>query len=255
MSILNNKEVGERLIKARGDLSSRKYAVKANIDPSQYNKIEKGELPLTKNILKKLVDTYGIKKDSILFGGIVPQDTPNKHEAVEIKGAHNENILTTPGITPLPGGKFLMNTPLVPVKAYAGYLTGWGDEEYISELPIHPIIVDKAHRGEYISFEVKGDSMDDGTANAIQEGDIITGRRLDRAHWRSKLHLKKFSDFVIVSMNGIVVKEIIDHNTDTGILVCHSLNNDKKQYPDFDLSFDKVIQIFNVVQVTKKRKR
>lgn len=76
-----------------------------------------------------------------------------------------------------------MNTPLVLQRAQAGYLTGWGDPEYVAELPTHPIIVDKAGRGEYCSFEVSGDSMDNGLENAIKAGDIVTGRKIDRAEF------------------------------------------------------------------------
>lgn len=175
--------------------------------------------------------------------------TPN---AKAIADPPPTEILATEGIIPLADGKYLMNTPLIPVKAYAGYITSWGDEEYINDLPVHPIIVDQAHRGEYKSFEVTGDSMDDGSKYSIEDRSIATGRRLDRSHWKNKFHLKKFSRYIIVSLDGILIKEIIDHDTKTGIITCHSLNPDKKQYPDFELSLDRVIQIFNVVQVTKK---
>lgn len=153
----------------------------------------------------------------------------------------------------LSGGRYIMNTPLITKKAYAGYLAGWGDDEYINELPTHPIIVDKPHLGYYRSFEVSGESMDDGTARAIQEGNIVTGRRIDRSHWKHKLHLNKFSEYIIVSFDGIVVKEIIKHDTENGLITCRSYNPNKEKYPDFDIYLDKVFQIFNVVQVTKKR--
>jgi len=150
-------------------------------------------------------------------------------------------------------GKFIMNTPLILKKAYAGYMSGWGDEIYINELPVHPIIVDKPHMGEYRSFEVDGESMDDGTAMAIQKGDIVTGRKIDRTFWKSKLHLKKYSEFIIVSLDGIIIKEIISHDTGAETITCHSRNPDKTLFPDFDVSLGKVMQIFNVVQITKKR--
>lgn len=153
----------------------------------------------------------------------------------------------------LSGGKYIMNTPLITKKAYAGYLAGWGDDEYINDLPKHPIVVDKPHLGYYRSFEVAGDSMDDGSSKAIQEGDIVTGRKIDRSFWKNKLHISKFAEYIIVSLEGILVKEIIKHDAEAGIIVCRSYNQDKGKYPDFELQLAKVIQIFNVVQVTKKR--
>lgn len=154
----------------------------------------------------------------------------------------------------LSDGKYIMTTPLVSQKAQAGYLTGWGDEEYIAELPQFPIIVDKPHRGEYVSFEVSGESMNDGSSMSISPGDIVTGRKIDRSHWKNKLHLKKYSEYVIVSIKGgIIVKEIIEHDTDNCTIICRSRNPDKKKYPDQTVHLNEVIQIFNIVQVTKKR--
>ena len=154
----------------------------------------------------------------------------------------------------LSDGKYIMNTPLITQKAYAGYLTGWGDPEYIEELPTHPVIVDKPHMGTYRSFEAKGDSMNDGTSRSIDDKDILIGRRIERSYWRTKLHLVKYKEFVIVTFKkGIVTKNIIEHDTDNHTITCHSYNPDKDRYPDFILNLDDVMEIYNIVQITKKR--
>lgn len=77
MDFLNNKEVGERLKKIREakKWSVRKFASEAEVDQSQLNKIEKGELPITKNILDKLVSKYRLERNYILFGTDVPRET------------------------------------------------------------------------------------------------------------------------------------------------------------------------------------
>lgn len=154
----------------------------------------------------------------------------------------------------LSDGSYIMSTPLVNQKAYAGYLVGWGDPEYVEELPKHPIIVDKPYKGEYISFQVLGDSMDDGSADAIQAGDIITGRKIERSLWKSKLHLKKYREFIVVTMKGIIVKHVVDHDTERGVITCRSYNPDKEKYPDITVQLSQVMQLLNVIQVTKKRR-
>lgn len=68
MGFLKDKEVGKRLEALRGEKSSRKIAMQAGIDPSQYVKIEKGELSITENILNKIIAEYGWNEDFILFG-------------------------------------------------------------------------------------------------------------------------------------------------------------------------------------------
>lgn len=79
MAFLDNKEIGNRLKEKRKEtnLSARQFAIKAGIDQSQYTKIEKGELPITENIMEKLTEVHGLDKDSILHGINVPRETNN----------------------------------------------------------------------------------------------------------------------------------------------------------------------------------
>lgn len=180
-------------------------------------------------------------------------DLLENNEAKVLGAAVGVHKTKTKEFLELADGSFIMSTPLVLQKAYAGYLVGWGDPDYVDELPKHPIIVSRPHRGEYISFQVLGDSMDDGTERAIKEGDIITGRKIERSLWRNKLHIKEYGEFIVVTTKGIIVKHIISHDPEKGDIVCRSYNPDKKKYPDITINLDRVAQILNVIQVTKKR--
>lgn len=74
---IDNQAVGDRLRKQREktELSARKFAMKAGVDQSQYSKIEKAELPITENILSKLIYTYKFNREYILYGTNVPNET------------------------------------------------------------------------------------------------------------------------------------------------------------------------------------
>lgn len=90
----------------------------------------------------------------------------------------------------------IVNVPLVNQYAYAGYLCGYADAEYIETLPTIPFIVDHEAHGHYIAFEVRGDSMNDGTEDSYLEGDRLLCREIKRELWiDSKLHIRKW-DFV-----------------------------------------------------------
>ena len=146
--------------------------------------------------------------------------------------------------------KSVMYVPLVNKYAYAGYLSGFGDMEYIQSLPSIPMIADREGRGTYMAFEVKGDSMDDGTRNSYEQGDIIIGRQIAQHHWQNKLHINKY-DFVIVHRTeGVLLKKIIKHDTTTGTLTLHSLNS---LYDDFNINLNDVAQIFNVIKVEREK--
>lgn len=145
----------------------------------------------------------------------------------------------------------IMMVPLISKYAYAGYLAGYGDDEYMEALPTIPFIIPEGqtHRGEYVAVEVKGDSMDDGTDASIKEGDVILCRNIDRLLWVNyKLHLKKWN-FAIVHKEGIIIKRIIAHNVEAGTITIHSLNSD---YQDRVINLNDVVKIMNVVQLQRK---
>ena len=146
--------------------------------------------------------------------------------------------------------KSVMYVPLVNKYAYAGYLSGFGDAEYIHSLPTIPMIADREGRGVYMAFEVKGDSMDDGSRNSYEQGDIIICRQIAQHHWQNKLHINKY-DFVIVHRTeGVLLKKIVGHDTATGTLTLHSLNS---LYDDFTVHLNEVAQIFNVIKVEREK--
>lgn len=151
----------------------------------------------------------------------------------------------------LADGRFKMEIKMVDEYAHGGYLTGFMDQEFIESLPSHTIIVDEIKRGFYRAFRVIGESMSYDGRKSIDEGDIVTGRNINRAFWKSKLHYKKWDAFVIVTKERILIKKIIAHDVERGIITCQSNNTDKEKYPDFNISLDDVQEIFNVTKVEK----
>lgn len=150
-------------------------------------------------------------------------------------------------------GNYRLKVKKVDHKAFAGYLAGWADPVYIESLPFTIVTVKEFHSGEYRSFEVSGDSMDYEGKRAIEDGDHVIGRRIERDLWTSKLHIKQWREWVIVHDEGIVVKHIVKHDVDLGLITCRSYNEDKIAYPDFDLNLDEVYELYNVVKVEKNR--
>lgn len=146
----------------------------------------------------------------------------------------------------------ILRVPLVSQYAQAGYLCGYADAAYMATLPTIPYIVDHEAQGHYVAFEVKGDSMNDGTEDAILEGDRLLCREIMPHLWAdSKLHIRKW-DFVIVHTEGILVKRIIDHDVEKHTITIHSLNS---MYPDKVINLADVKQIFNVIELQRPRRR
>lgn len=150
--------------------------------------------------------------------------------------------------------QFLMVVPKIPIRASMGYREHYQDEQYIEEnYEKHYFPVTRQYRGKYYAFVADGESMDDGTSEAIIEGSTVTARDIKKDLWKSKFHLHSFKDFVIVMPDAILIKRIIEHNVEEGYIVCHSLNPDKRKFGDFTLHLDECLQIMNIVNVTQPR--
>lgn len=93
--------------------------------------------------------------------------------------------------------------------------------------------------GNYLVVGVDGDSMDDGSNISIPHGTEILIKEY-HLHNGDTLPIRN-NLFVIVSKTGTVFKQIIEHNTQEGYIVCHSYN---PKYKDFTIHLSDVIQIF-----------
>lgn len=142
--------------------------------------------------------------------------------------------------------------PLVSQYAYAGYLSGYSDPEYVEQLPTIDFTPDREMTGNWLAFEVKGDSMDDGTKDSYVEGEIVICREVEPDYWRdSRLFINK-RDFVIVHEEGILIKRITEHDLQQHTITIHSLN---PMYPDRTLRLEQVRQIFSIVESRLQRRR
>lgn len=227
----------QELMDSKG-LTAYMLAEQTGISQSTLSRILKKDSKPNASTLFVITEYFGVDRAWFLTGSLM--------------GFVDESIMKVEKQPVLYIQENIMNVPLVNQYAYAGYLNGLNDPIFIEELPKVPFIVEKEHKGDYICFEVKGDSMDDGTHESYLERDILLCRNVRKDFWHSKLHINKW-DFVIVHKeNGICVKRITKHDVENGIITCHSLND---YYQDFDLDLRDVTKIFNIVDVQRKRNR
>lgn len=149
-------------------------------------------------------------------------------------------------------GADFINVPLVPVSAQAGYPNGYSDQDYIESLPTIPVIVDKNYHGKYRVFEVNGDSMDDGSRNAIYDKDKILCREVKRELWYNKLHIRDWFFVIVHRYDGVIVKQIVEHTVEDGNIVCHSLN---PLFENFVINLNDVMELYNVIKIVDRSTR
>ena len=218
-------------------LRQKDFGEKIGIKQAYLSEIESGKKPLTEELYNNIIEVFGMDKVSEHFISTNDSDiiaNKNTNEAVPL----NQN--------------FIINVPLVNQYAQAGYICGFQDAAYIATLPTIPFIIDHEAKGNYVAFEVRGDSMNDGTEESYLEGDRLLCREIAPYLWaESKLHIRKL-DFVIVHEGGILLKRIIHHNVENHTITIHSLND---MYPDRVIDLAEVKQIFNVIELQRPRRR
>jgi hypothetical protein len=242
-----------------GFAKQKDFANKINVQPGSLSDIlrEKPGVGVSNSIADKLEILFGINK-MWLKGGqgsmFINQPVP-KLEARPIRLADPEGFEATGDrFYELPDQTIIMQTPVIPYKAYGSYLRGHADPEFYEGLETMPVPVDIKHKGTYLIFEVGGESMvNPGSRRSIWPGEKIIGRDLRKDHWKYKLHINSNECWVIVhKYDGIVIKEITEHDITTGEIKLHSWNPDKEEYPDYVVSLNDVEQIFNVVDPFNK---
>lgn len=123
------------------------------------------------------------------------------------------------------------NIELVPLKAAAGYLNGYADQEYIEELPKFRLPM-LGQSGSFRAFEISGDSM-----LPIASGAVIVGRYV--ADWTD---IKDGTPCIVVSKKeGIVFKRVFSRLQEGTTLTLHS---DNPVYSPYDIDVDDVLEIW-----------
>lgn len=191
------------------------------------------------------------KGSMLVTGGNISSHITNTTQSGNITNITGNNTTIATNAHPLQLEN-IVYAPLVSQYAYAGYISGYADEEYIEHLPIVPFVASHDAKGNYVAFEVRGDSMDDGTDDGYKEGDRVLGREIPQDLWvNSKLHIRKW-DFIIVHTDGILIKRIIKHDVEKHLITIHSLN---EFYEDRIINLKDVKKIFNVIELQRPKRR
>nr|DAS27916.1 MAG TPA: CI repressor [Caudoviricetes sp.] len=143
-----------------------------------------------------------------------------------------------------------IEVPLMPYKARAGVLAGFGDPDWREGKQAMHVLVDRRLRGDYLIYEVEGDSMDDGTTNSFLEGDFLLCRVLPKSDWQYGIKKRTMTFCVIATeAEGVVLKQVTRHDKAAGVITCHSLN---PAYDDYEVNLSDVQAIFYVERLAQR---
>ncbi|MDR1583529.1 MAG: hypothetical protein LBS55_09805 [Prevotellaceae bacterium] len=133
--------------------------------------------------------------------------------------------------------------------AQMDYINRLDDKLYIDTLPTLPVVVEYESKGSLVCFEMWDDSMNDGSDNSYNQGDILICREIDRAGRQKKLYFNKPKSFVIIHIKeGITVGQITSHDIENEIITVHSPN---PFYEDRTICLQDVKKLFNVIKLQR----
>jgi transcriptional regulator with XRE-family HTH domain len=126
----------------------------------------------------------------------------------------------------------------VPVKAAAGYLAGYADQEFIDEL--NTFTLPMLGAGQYRAFEIIGDSM-----LPTPSGSVIVAQKVDDLE-----EVRNNSAYVVVSRNeGIVYKRIQKNNKTRNKL---TMVSDNPTFQPYQMNSEDVIEVWQAQMVISK---
>lgn len=209
-----------KFLRKRKGLTQQQFADALEIKRASVGAYEEDRAEPKYELLRKIARFYELTMDELVNDVVDEKWRPQPKS-----NASNLRVLS---ITV--DGDERENIELVPVKASAGYLNGYGDPEYVADLPKFSLPM--FNQGTYRAFEIKGDSM-----LPLPSGSVIIGEYVENWH-----DIKPGQTYVIVSKDdGVVYKRIAyKFKEEKGI----KLVSDNKTYESYWVNTDDIIEIW-----------
>lgn len=199
--------------------TQEQFANEVGIKRSVVGAYEEGRAEPRLQTLMKIADVLGVSADDListdLTTGNPVQSAKQKLKILSITVDKDDNE----------------NIELVPQKAAAGYLNGYTDPEFISDLPRFrlPMLPGNA---TYRAFEISGDSM-----LPIPSGSIVIGKYLESIN-----EIKNGKTYVLLTQQeGVVYKRVFNYIEEKGKLY---LVSDNKIFSAYEVDPKEVMEIW-----------
>lgn len=207
------------LRKSKG-LTQQQFADNMEIKRSLVGAYEEDRAEPRYDLLKKFAEFYELSMDELINEKINDKWKPKPK--VDPSGVRVLSISVD--------SEDRENIELVPVKASAGYLNGYADPEYISELPKFRLPF--LPQGTFRAFELKGDSM-----LPLQPGTLIIGEYIE--NWTD---VKIGDTYVFITKSdGIVYKRAGNRYRENKSI---KLISDNAVYDPYQVQAEDILEIW-----------
>src|SRR5690606_19669376 len=209
-----------KFIRKKKGLTQQQFADALEIKRASVGAYEEDRAEPRYELLRKIAQFYDLTMDELANDVIDEKWRPQPKS-----NASNLRVLS---ITV--DGSEREHVDLVPFKASAGYLNGYGDPEYVAELP--KLSLAMFNQGTYSAFEINGDSM-----LPLPSGSIIIGEYIENWH-----DIKPNQTYIVVSKeDGVVYKRVAyKFKEEKGL----KLVSDNKTYEPYWVNTEDIIEVW-----------
>ncbi len=217
---MSNISANLKFLRKKNGLTQQQFADLMDIKRASVGAYEEDRAEPKYDLLKKIAEYYDLSMDELANDVI-----DDKWKPTPKSNASNLRVLSV-----TVDNLNRENIELVPVKASAGYLNGYGDPDFVKELPRFSLPM--FNQGTYRAFEIKGDSM-----LPLPSGSIVIGEYVENWH-----NIKTGETYVIISKDeGVVYKRIgAKFKEDKGL----KLVSDNKVYDSYWIVSGDILEVW-----------
>lgn len=212
-----------RRLRKSKELTQAQLASKIGVNRSVIGAYEEGRAEPRLETLVNLAHYFDVSIDFLVRGSEVGK--------IDLAGNH---LRVIPITVDRSTDKELIT--VVPLKASAGYLSGYGDLDYVDSLPRFSLPLQELKQDRtYRAFQIEGDSM-----LPILPGTYVLGQFVQ--DWN---HIRNRESYVVITEEeGIVFKRLVN-NIDSDASL--TLKSDNPSYTDLELPIVHVREIWKAV--------
>lgn len=210
-------------------LTQAQLAQHLGIKRAMVGAYEEGRSEPRLGTLQHICQFFKIRMDQLVLRDL---SSRNAEEEVDVKG---QRLRILP--IPVSGADQKELGTLVPVKASAGYLNGYGDADYVGALPKFSLPFPELPQDRtYRTFQIRGDSM-----LPVPPGAYIISEYVQ--DWSN---IRNEACYVLITRDeGVVYKRVINNMNEGQLL----LKSDNPDYEPYTVPIGRVVEVWKAVGV------
>ena len=148
---------------------------------------------------------------------------------------------------PLDHGKHLVMVPLVLTEYQKAFLDDLAENAQEKDTFQTGFIIDFLPDESLRAFEVTGDSMNNGSIEAIPNKAVVLGLKLQDKSLMDEDKTLWDKAYVLVCKDRIICKWVTGIDSEKKTMYCQNLNK-SPEYQDFELSLNDILQAYTVIK-------